>query len=98
MSEPGGTFLRANDPVQNRWYSRDVPAIAKARNLSNAAPYFVDADATPNPAGLPVGGLTRIHFRNAHLQYAFTWFAMALLVVIAAFVVIREERKPGNGE
>lgn len=98
MSEPGGAFLRANDPAQNRWYSRDVAAIAKAHNLANVAPYFVDADATPNTGGLPVGGLTHIHFRNAHLQYALTWFAMALLVVIGALVVIREERKPGNGE
>jgi surfeit locus 1 family protein len=95
ISEPKGTFLRSNDPAQDRWYSRDVAAIAKARNLSDVAPYFVDADRTPNPGGLPVGGLTRVRFRNAHLQYALTWFAMALLVVIAALVVIREERKPG---
>jgi surfeit locus 1 family protein len=94
ISEPKGTFLRDNVPSENRWYSRDVAAIAKARNLSDVAPYFVDADATPNPGGLPVGGLTRIHFRNAHLQYAVTWFAMALLVVVAAIVVIRQERKP----
>lgn len=96
ISEPGGTFLRANDPRDDRWYSRDVAAIAKARDLSHVAPFFVDADATANPGGLPVGGLTRIHFRNAHLEYALTWFAMALLVVIGALVIIREERKPDN--
>ena len=94
MSEPGGAFLRSNEPDQNRWYSRDVAAIAKARHLSDVAPYFVDADARPNPGGLPVGGLTRIHFRNAHLQYAITWFAMALLVIVGAFVIVRQEGKP----
>lgn len=98
MSEPGGAFLRSNEPDQNRWYSRDVAAIAKARHLSDVAPYFVDADARPNPGGLPVGGLTRIHFRNAHLQYAITWFAMALLVIVGAFVIVRQEGKPdGDG-
>ena len=58
ITEPGGGFLRRNDPAAGRWYSRDVAAIAAARGLETVAPYFIDADATPNPGGLPVGGLT----------------------------------------
>jgi surfeit locus 1 family protein len=78
MSEPGGGFLRANAPDAGRWYSRDVGAIAAAMGLDGrVAPYFIDADATPNPGGLPVGGMTVVHFRNAHLSYALTWFALA---------------------
>ena len=66
LSEPGGGFLRGNDPLARRWYSRDVDAIAARRGLEGpVAPYFIDADATPNPGGLPVGGLTVVHFRNA---------------------------------
>ena len=45
MSERGGGFLRDNDPVHNRWYSRDVEAIAAARGLAQVAPYFLDQDA-----------------------------------------------------
>lgn len=45
VTEPGGAFLRHNDPAANRWYSRDVQAIAAARGLSRVAPYFIDADA-----------------------------------------------------
>lgn len=78
FSEPGGGFLRANDPLAGRWYSRDVAAIAAAQGLGGpVAPYFIDADATSNPGGLPVGGLTVVRFRNAHLSYALTWFALA---------------------
>jgi surfeit locus 1 family protein len=78
LTEPHGGFLRANDPAGGRWYSRDVAAIAAAQHLDGAvAPYFIDADATPNPGGLPVGGLTVVSFRNAHLSYALTWFALA---------------------
>lgn len=79
MSEPGGGFLRHNNPGQNRWYSRDVAAIAQARGLDETAPYFVDADATPNPGGFPVGGQTVVTFRNSHLTYACTWFALAAM-------------------
>jgi len=78
VTEPGGGFLRANDPAAARWYSRDVAAIAAAQHLDGpVAPYFIDADATPNPGGWPIGGLTVVSFRNAHLSYALTWFALA---------------------
>ena len=121
ISEPGGSFLQRNDPGQDRWYSRDVQAIAAARGLRHVAPYFIDADATPadrrpvvavgagdtdsGAAGdaaqgagapgstAPVGGLTVVTFRNAHLSYAITWYALALLVVVATWIVIREERR-----
>ncbi|MBV8806851.1 MAG: SURF1 family protein [Sinobacteraceae bacterium] len=50
ITEPGGAFLRHNDPAANRWYSRDVQAIAQARGLTNVAPYFIDADASGTSA------------------------------------------------
>lgn len=89
-SEPGGGFLRANDPAADRWYSREVAAIARARGLGTVAPFFVDADATPNPGGYPLGGLTVVSFRNNHLVYAITWFALALLSAGAAILAWRK--------
>jgi surfeit locus 1 family protein len=83
ISEPRGSFARNNDPADNRWYSRDVAAIAATRGLANVAPYFVDAAAGQNPAGSPdrpTGGLTVISFPNSHLVYAITWYALALMV------------------
>ncbi|WP_175525584.1 SURF1 family protein [Bosea sp. OK403] len=96
LSEPGGGFLRHNDPVADRWYSRDIAAIAAARGLGErglgeVAPYFIDADATQGPAGFPVGGLTVLRFANNHLVYALTWFALALMLAAAATFVIRGE-------
>ena len=93
MSEPKGGFLRANDSSGDRWYSRDVGAIAAARGLTDAAPYFIDAEAIePAIAGAPVGGMTVITFANNHLQYALTWFALALMLACGAFLVLRHER------
>lgn len=90
-SEPSGAFLRSNDPVNDRWYSRDVAAIARTKNLGSVAPYFIDADAAPNPGGLPIGGLTVVHFRNSHLVYALTWYALAVMAV-AATIIFRRRR------
>jgi surfeit locus 1 family protein len=96
LSEPHGRFLRANEPAANRWFSRDVQAIAAARGLSRVAPYFVDADASA--AGShgdeePVGGLNVISFPNNHLVYAITWYLLALMVLLAARRVWREEKR-----
>ena len=101
MSEPGGGFLRKNDPAANRWYSRDVQAIAAARGLRDVAPYFIDAEASRDSAGGiagdgspdPVAGLTVVTFHNNHLVYAITWYALALMMLGAALWVAREERR-----
>lgn len=100
LSEPGGGFLRKNAPAQDRWYSRDVAAIAARQGLQPVAPYFIDADRAaplPRDPGVeptwPVGGLTVIKFPNSHLSYALTWFALALMVAFAAWRVWLEERR-----
>ncbi|SNS34467.1 surfeit locus 1 family protein [Noviherbaspirillum humi] len=106
ISEPNGGFLRKNDPAADRWYSRDVQAIAAARRLERVAPYFVDADASQADAEAqnagaggvrPTGGLTVIAFHNSHLVYAVTWYALALMVAAAFFWVVRDERKRRRG-
>lgn len=94
LSEPKGGFLRRNDPDAGRWHSRDVAAIAEAEDLGEVAPYFIDADATPNPGGFPIGGLTVVRFRNTHLVYALTWFALAAGLAAATVLALRRGRGP----
>lgn len=89
ITEPGGGFLRRNDPQAARWYSRDVAAIAASQRLGRTAPYFVDADRTG--AGWPRGGMTVIRFPNSHLVYALTWFALAALIGLLAFRAMRRQ-------
>jgi surfeit locus 1 family protein len=98
ISEPKGAFLQKNDPAGDRWFSRDVPAIAAAKGLSDAAPYFVDADAASSPGrgegnDGPVGGLTVIAFPDNHLSYAITWFALALLTLVGGWVAWKNRKQ-----
>jgi surfeit locus 1 family protein len=105
LSEPGGGFLRRNDPAQQRWHSRDVAAIAQAQQLARVAPFFVDAgmpvlqggasvELPPATQGVwPRPGLTVVQFSNSHLVYALTWFGLALMVAGSALLVARYERR-----
>ncbi len=100
ISEPRGGFLRENDPAADRWYSRDVAAIAAARALpsTRVAPYFVDAeaagntDSTGSPTAWPRAGLTVLQFRDNHLAYALTWFVLAGLSLAALVPLLRHGR------
>ena len=74
-------FAPENVPDKNVWFHVDVPLMRKMAGAP-ADPkldtFFLDADATPNPGGLPVGGQTRFDIPNDHLQYAITWFLIAV--------------------
>ncbi len=95
LSEPDGRILRPNQLALDRWFSRDVAAIAARRGLADAAPVFLDADSSPVRGGLPVGGLTVVRFRNTHLVYAMTWFALAGLSLWGVMLVSRSSAKRG---
>ena len=95
-------FLRHNDPAQDRWYARDVQAIAAARGLGQVAPFFIDEEGDPAKADAwPRGGLTVTTFPNSHLSYLITWYVLALMVALAAVYVGRHEyrlRRKARGE
>lgn len=77
-------FAPDNAPDKNVWFHVDVPLM---RKMAGGAPdpkldtFFLEADATPNPGGLPIGGQTHLDIPNDHLQYAITWFGIALALI-----------------
>jgi len=88
-------FLRHNDIAADRWYTRDIAAMAATRKLDHVAPYFVDADAPASTASQPDtswprAGLTVVSFPNNHLSYAITWYVLALLTLGAVTYVVRD--------
>lgn len=85
LPEKPGAFTPAPDPKTMLWFIKDIPAIAKAAGV-RALPVLVEADATPNPGGWPLGGQTRVDIPNDHLAYAVTWFALALALLGVYFV------------
>ncbi len=93
LNQPGGTLLERNAPDADRWVSADLPEMSAFVGLSNVAPYFIAADHLGAEDAWPRGGMTKLSFRNTHLSYALTWFAMAALFLGAMIYVIRDIRR-----
>jgi surfeit locus 1 family protein len=80
----------------NYWFWLDIPAMAHCGGLDRVLPFTVDAGPAPNPGGYPRGGVTRIALPNDHLQYAITWFALAIgLAVIYVLYHRGRKQEPG---
>ena len=94
FTEPGGRPLQKNDPAAGRWYSRDVAAIAAKQGLQGAiVPFFLDARAEQGARDWPRAGLTVLQFRNHHLVYALTWFALAAIMAAATGYLLLDARR-----
>ncbi len=87
-----GAFVPDNDPAANVWFYADLDAIAAAMGVEFPA-IFVEAGAAANPGGYPLGGQTRVEIRNPHLQYAITWYALAVALVVI-YLVWHRRRRP----
>lgn len=83
-----------NDVGKNTFYWKDLDVMARSAGIAadSLVPFFVDADASQNPGGLPIGGVTQFDLPNNHLQYALTWYglAAALAGVTGAFLYRRK--------
>jgi surfeit locus 1 family protein len=98
--EHGGWFTPAGEPGRNLWFARDQLAIATAKGWGNVAPFYVEQEAPVPPGGLPQPGKITVNLPNNHLQYAITWFglAVALAAVFIAFArARRREESPNDG-
>ena len=101
---PGG-FTPPNEPAKNLWYWRDIAALTAAAypgEKPTPLPFTVDAEAAPaNPGGWPQGGTTIVKLANRHLEYALTWYGLALTLAgvyaVYAWSRLGGERRSGGG-
>ncbi len=88
LAEKPSFMVPENDEAGNIFYWKDLDRMAASVDLpaDKVLPFFLDADSTPVPGGLPIGGVTVIDLPNSHLQYAITWYGLALaLAGVAVF-------------
>ena len=84
----GYDFVRPeNTPEEDFYFWLDLPVMAARAGLENpVTEVYLAAGPEPNPGGFPIGGQTRIEIPNDHLQYAITWYALALALAVIYFL------------
>tara|TARA_B100001123_G_scaffold450212_1_gene619312 strand:+ start:233 stop:844 length:612 start_codon:yes stop_codon:yes gene_type:complete len=77
-----GYFVPENEPKNEVWLYVNTRQMAMHRNIKQVANFYIDAIRKPGPYTLPIGASAKINVRNEHLQYAITWFLLALSLLI----------------
>ena len=72
-----GKYQPDNELENNFWFFVDPVQMSKFTGLNLEKSFYLEA-VNNGPGGSPLGGQTRIYIRNNHLQYAITWFLIAL--------------------
>ena len=87
-----GYFQPDNDSIKNFWFFVEPELMEQTITKNLEKNFYLEAlDNGPN--GLPLGNQTRIYLRNNHLQYAITWFLIALsLIGVFFFANIRKKK------
>jgi cytochrome oxidase assembly protein ShyY1 len=81
--ESARTLTPAANTSKRLWFVRDVGAMAQALSWGEVAPFYIDLESPVPPNGIPKPGPLTVHLKDDHLQYAITWFTLAVAVVIA---------------
>lgn len=97
LDQKPSSLVPDNEPDANRFFWKDLVSMANSSGIGFDNPqlqkFFIDADDKANPSGYPIGGVTIIDLPNNHMQYAITWYGLALaLFLVAAFFVFRKKR------
>lgn len=77
-----GRFVPDNEPGNNAWFYVDTRAMADHSGSAVEQGYYLVAGDDKVPGGYPVGRQWRLDIRNDHLQYAITWFSLAIGLLV----------------
>ena len=96
--EARGLFTPKDDLGRNVWYVRDHIAMAAAKGWNQIGPFYIDQESPASPGGLPKVGPLTVQLRNEHLQYAITWYGLAIVLAAVFTIWARGRRRISAAE
>ncbi|MCP4329011.1 MAG: SURF1 family protein [Alphaproteobacteria bacterium] len=88
-----GWLTPEDSPEEEFWFVVDIDAIGRHLELKNVVPVYIEAGRSQS-VELPIGGQTRWELPNDHLQYAITWFCLAVALAVIYVVYVRRLNAP----
>lgn len=94
LPQPAGWLQPDNRPGADAWMRLDPRAMAASVGLSNVAPVVVEALPDPARGAVPLNGIQpQVELPNNHLQYAITWYSLAVTLIVV--YVLSQRRRIG---
>jgi surfeit locus 1 family protein len=96
LTKKPSALLPDNEPAKNIFYWKDLSGMANNAGLdrANVVGFFIDQRPADIPGGYPIGGVTIVDLPNNHLQYAVTWYGLALALA-GVYVALVLRRRTG---
>ncbi len=91
LAKGQGPFIPDNEPDTNTWFFIDPVAMAAARGIPSLPPYYIVSGDRAVPGGYPIGRQWRLDIANNHLEYALTWYFMALVLIVIYVIYHRQQ-------
>ena len=94
--EHSGWLTPHEDIAKRLWFLRDHRAMAQALGWGQGgevAPFYIDLESPVPASGVPKPGPLQVRLKDDHLQYAITWFGLALAVAGAFAFWVRSRRQ-----
>lgn len=85
-------FQPANDPKGDALIFVEPPLVARRLGIPELEPFYIDQIRPDNPSNFPIILATSIDIPNNHFQYAVTWYAFALILLV--IYLLRSRRRP----
>jgi surfeit locus 1 family protein len=86
-------YVTTHSAGEDLWFVRDHLAMAAlygwdagggaATRAAAVAPFYIDLEAPAPPGGVPRPAPVKANLRNEHMQYALTWFGLAIVLIVA---------------
>jgi surfeit locus 1 family protein len=86
-------FVTMHNISQDLWFVRDQRAMAAAYGWGEVAPFYIDQEAPVPAGGVPRPAPLKVNLRNEHLQYALTWYGLAVVLAIAFAFWVKSRRR-----
>ena len=75
------------------WFVRDHLAMATEMGWGGIAPFYIEREAQTPTDGLASPGRLNANLPNNHLQYALTWYALAMVLIAVFGFWVRSRRQ-----
>ena len=84
-------FTPNNDLIKNHWYWIDLDAISRTVRVA-VLPLVLEQNPPGDESTFPIANQTVISWSNNHLQYALTWFGLALVFLVGSATYFLKHR------